>query len=182
MKAAEISDAVLAEIPVFRYLEPDERRQLCDASSIQHFSGGENVLRQGKKSQNLWVLLKGECQVVRYGGEPGSQAPGDEEIVLATLSPYSTFGEMSFFHAAPHSAGVRAKGNVDILRLKREAYDEMIENGATSAYKLALAAVETMADRLRKMDEWIAELVGDSSRQKREWSHFRTSLFGEWNL
>ncbi len=177
MKAVEISDSVLAEIPVFRYLEPDERRQLCDASSIQHFTAGENVLRQGKKSQNLWVLLKGECEVIRHGEDNG-----DEEIVLATLSPYSTFGEMSFFHAAPHSAGVRAKGNVDILRLKREAYDEMIENGATSAYKLALAAVETMADRLRKMDEWVAMLVADTSRQKREWSHFRTSLFGEWNL
>jgi hypothetical protein len=28
----------------------------------------------------------------------------------------------------------------------------------------------------------VAMLVADSGRQKREWSHFRTSLFGEWNL
>ncbi len=177
MKAAEISNDVLAEIPVFRYLEPDERRQLCDASSIQQFTSGEVVIRQGKRSQNLWVLLRGECQVIRQNSEDDS-----DELVLATLSPYSTFGEMSFFHEAPHSAGVRAKGNVEILRLKRESYDELIENGATSAYKLALAAVETMADRLRKMDEWVAMLVSGNGRQKHEWSHFRTSLFSEWNL
>lgn len=177
MKAAEITDSVLAQIPLFRYLEPEERRQLCEVSTIQQFTPGEVVLRQGKKSQNLWVLLRGECQVVRHGGENGG-----DEIVLATLSPYSNFGEMSFFNAAPHSAGVRAKSSAEILRLKRESYDELIESGATSAYKLALSAVETMADRLRKMDEWVATLVADNGRQKREWSHFRTSLFGEWNL
>ncbi|MDA7979626.1 MAG: cyclic nucleotide-binding domain-containing protein [Pirellulales bacterium] len=177
MNATEITNDVLAEIPVFRYLEADERRQLCDASSIQQFTSGEVIIRQGRKSQNLWVLLRGECEVIRHG----SESNGDE-VVLATLTPYSTFGEMSFFHAAPHSAGVRAKGNVDILRLQREAYDQLIDSGATSAYKLALAAVETMADRLRKMDEWVAALVGDTSREKREWSNFRSSLFGEWNL
>lgn len=177
MKAAEISNDILAKIPVFRYLEPEERRQLCDASSIEQFTSGEVVIRQGKKSQNLWVLLRGECQVIRHNGDNGS-----DEIVLATLSPYSTFGEMSFFHEAPHSAGVRAKGNVEILRLKRAEYDELIENGATSAYKLALSAVETLADRLRKMDEWVAALSTSNNRQQREWSHFRTSVFNEWNL
>ena len=177
MKAAEISNDILAEIPVFRYLEPDERRQLCDASSIQQFSSGEVVIRQGKLSQNLWVLLQGECQVIRHNAENES-----DEIVLATLSPYSTFGEMSFFHEAPHSAGVRAKGNVEILRLKRSAYDDLIAGGATSAYKLALSAVETMADRLRKMDEWVSSLTADSNRRQWEWSHFRTSVFNEWNL
>ena len=81
-------------------------------------------------------------------------------MVLAELEPYSLFGEMSFFSPAPHSANVVAKTPVKLLSIARSDYDDLIRDGVSAAYKLAYNVVESVADRLRRMDEWIAELAG----------------------
>ncbi len=177
--ATEISTEILAKIPLFKQLAEEERQQLADIATVANFTPGELILRQGRSSQNLWIVISGQCEVVRHG-DNGDQ----EEVVLATLAPYDNFGEMSFFHAAPHSAGVRGKTNVKLLRISREAFDTLLANGSVVAYKLAHNAVESLADRLRKMDEWVARLMRQKreNRSVREWSQFRESLFSEWSL
>ena len=177
--AVDISPEVLAKIPLFQNLSAAECLQLAEIATVHNFTPGEMILRQGRSSQNLWIVISGQCEVIRHG-DNGDQ----EEVVLATLAPYDNFGEMSFFHAAPHSAGVRGKTNVRLLRITREAYDQLISNGAVVAYKLAHNTVESLADRLRKMDEWVARLMRQQTENRRvqEWNQFRQSLFSEWSL
>ena len=77
--------------------------------------------------------------------------------------------------------------------IERGDYDDLIRDGAWGAYKLAFNAVEILAERLRRMDDWVAELtraqpvaspaaapVGDNHTS--EWSDFRERLFASWNL
>lgn len=179
MSAKTVACDTLRNIPIFEGLSDQECEEIGRAASVETFSPGEVILKQGKSSQNLWVVLEGTCEVVKQvdtGGNGG-------EIMLTTLEPYANFGEMSFFHSAPHSAGVRAKSQVKLLRLKREAYDKLINNGVQAAYKLAYNTVESLADRLRRMDDWVAELVRDTAaRRKEEWAGFRNKLFDEWHL
>ena len=57
-----------------------------------------------------------------------------------------------------------------------------------AAYKLAYNIVESVANRLRRMDEWIAELSSDDDKhadgeeKQPEWRKFRDKLFNGWNL
>jgi CRP-like cAMP-binding protein len=112
-----------------------------------------------------------------------------EQLALAVLEPYSIFGEMSFFHKAPHSASVRAQTSVELLCIARGDYDDLIREGAWGAYKLAFNAVASLAERLRRMDEWVAELAGEPARaisstegRSSEWADFRDRMFARWNL
>ena len=172
--------ATLQQVPILRGLDDEEYRRLAQVARLEEFPRGCEVLRQGAACQNLWVMLEGECEVVKQL----TDGAGTREIVLATLRPYENFGEMSFFQAAPHSAAVRARGPVKLLRLAREDYEKLLEHGNGAAYKLAYNTVHSLADRLRRMDDWVATLVAENTKKKppAEWAHFREQLLKEWNL
>lgn len=171
---------VLRSIPLFQNLNETECRQIAEVIQMQSFAAGASVIRQGQSSRDLWVMLEGTCEVIKHI-EPDD--PTSESIVLATLEPYSYFGEMSFFHPAPHSATVRATSNVKVLRIAYVDYQDLIAEGVWAAYKLAYNVVVGLSERMRRMDDWVTDLM---QRQKEtgtqaEWSEFREKLFSGWN-
>lgn len=206
MTADGLSIKLMQRIPVFRDLNETECRQLAEAFSTRDFAAGETVIEQGKNCQNLWVLLEGVCEVVRMpvrdkltmpstalASESASAARSavstpEEPLLLAKLEPYSHFGEMSFFHPAPHSAHVIARSPVQLLCMRRGDYDDLIQEGVTAAYKLAYNTLQGLAERLRKMDERFAELAthqechGNHPPPAHEWNVFRERLFENWSL
>jgi CRP-like cAMP-binding protein len=91
---------------------------------------------------------------------------------------------MSFFHPAPHSASVRAKTEVKLLYIERPAYDRLMTQEPCCCSKLAINTVASLADRLRRMDEWVDELVSKNAATERvpEWNRLRATLFDGWTL
>jgi CRP-like cAMP-binding protein len=179
--AIELSQDIWSRIPIFNGLTCEECAflgSICD--KVEH-QVGELVLEQGTRRPALWVLLEGKCDVVRNFATP-DRPP--ESVVLATLEPYANFGEMSFFHDAPHSAHVRAATDVALLRIERRRFNELVEEHSAAACKLTLNTVHSLAERLRRMDQWIAELAaaGKLNNRVREWSQLREQLFDAWSL
>lgn len=182
MIRGRISTADLRQIPVFRNFNESECHQLAEIAQEVLFAPGEKVIEQGKSSQNLWIVLEGKCEVTK-------DTPHNGPMVLAELEPHHLFGEMSFFSPAPHSASVVAKTSLKLLRVARGDYDDLICDGVSAAYKLAYNIVEGVASRLRRMDDWIAELAGEhgihdppKAEKLPEWRQFRNKLFNGWNL
>jgi len=174
----------LAQVPLFHHLANEELREVYEAATVETFPDGENILEQGATCRNLWIVLEGKCDVVRRASTNGEAGGQGSDVVLATLAPFDNFGEMSFFQTAPHSAAVRARTKVTALKISREAYDGLIRGGSGAAFKLAYNTVESLAQRLRRMDEWVARLLSESAAPtpSGEWSGFRDKLFKEWTL
>lgn len=133
---------------------------------------GERIITQGKQTPSLWFIIEGRCQITRRT-ETGCQ------LKLAELEPFTHFGEMSFFHTAPHSADVAALTDMKLLRLSREAFDKLVAAQSPLALKLALNCVQQLANRLRSTDQWITELVCKENHQPTpsEWTSFRELIF-----
>ena len=170
------------QLAPFQQLDAEECQQLLAIAQQRAFAPGEQVIEQGQRSQLLWILLEGKCEVVK-------QSEHDGPLVLAQLEPQSVFGEMSFFSPAPHSANVVAKTQVRLLSIGRMDYDKLRSSGSAAAYKLAYNIVQSLAHRLRRMDDWVAELAaasehtnGHIEQHQREWHTFRKKLFESWNL
>ncbi|MEK6235205.1 MAG: cyclic nucleotide-binding domain-containing protein [Planctomycetales bacterium] len=180
-KSSELSAEVLEGVPIFYHLSEADRRQLAGVASAVIYEEGEVILRQGKISQNLWIVLEGKCEVIK---ELTADTGDKEEIILAELEPFQSFGEMSFFHSAAHVANVRAATRLKLMRLEREAFDGLLANGSEAAYKLTLNTVTTLAERLRHMDDWVAELLSEAPEGETdapEWRRFRDKLFEQWS-
>jgi CRP-like cAMP-binding protein len=171
----------LKPIPLFQGFTDSEFLRLQALAEQATFQPGELVVEQDRLSQNLWVLLEGTCEVFRqHNGDGASSLP----LVLATLEPYATFGEMSFFQSAPHSASVRAQTRVQLLCLTRNQFDDLLDRDSAVACKLAINTVHILAQRMRRMDQWVAELTQakPAAENVREWARLHEQLFNTWQL
>src|SRR5436190_10795829 len=106
----------LRRIPLFHNLNESEFRQIAEVIRLRDFAPGEYVIRQGDHSRDLWIVLEGECEVVRRL-KPDEHDNHQESLTLAHLKPLAHFGEMSFFHPAAHSADVRAHTPLQLLQI-----------------------------------------------------------------
>lgn len=167
-----MSTESLANLPIFHGMCEAERDEALSLGQHVAVSAGDYLITQGKMVRNLWFIRSGECEVTRQT-EKGCQ------LNLAKLGPGVQFGEMSFFHAAPHSANVIAVTDMKLVRLAREDYDTLLDSGNPVAFKLALNALQQLAERLRKTDEWITNLVcgEDHKPTPSEWTSFREIIF-----
>ena len=162
----------LAQLPIFQGMNDAERGELLALCHRVEVGPDEQIITQGKLVQNLWFILEGECEVTRRT-DSGCQ------LTLAKLGSYTQFGEMSFFHSAPHSADVTTLTDVKLLRLAREDYDTLVAACNPVVFKLAMNSLEQLSERLRRTDEWITDIVcGENQKPTAsEWTSFRDILF-----
>jgi NADH dehydrogenase len=77
----------------------------------QHYEPGQDIVRQGDIGHCLYVIWKGEVDVLRQ------TASGIER--LATLGPGRHFGEVAVFERIRRTATVRARTPVEVLSIGR---------------------------------------------------------------
>lgn len=169
------SDSNIVRCPIFQGMSSEERQEVITLMERRTYPEGQTILREGRSIQILWVIREGRCRVVKT-----TQQGTEQE--LAVLEPGGIFGEMSFVEPGPHSASVQTLTPVEVLRLTRGQYDELGESGSTAAPKIAINIGRVLAQRLRKMDDWLCELMEqpEAANHREEWREFRTRLFSDW--
>ena len=162
----------LAKLPIFSGMTEDEIQAALACTHAVEISAGEQIISQGKHVPNLWFIREGRCEIKR-------RTDAGCEFKLAELGPSSQFGEMSFFHSSPHSANVIALTDMKLLKMAREDYDQLCADGNPIAFKFAINSLEQMAERLRRTDQWITDLVCKENHQPTptEWTSFRKLIF-----
>ncbi len=166
------------ECPIFFDMTPEECRHVLELIETEKFTQGETILCEGLSVQILWVIVRGQCEVIKSKN-------GNSNRVLACLEPGAVFGEMSFFQSAPHSATVRAMTDVEVMRLSREKYNQLSEVCPAAAFKIAANTVVVLAERLRRMDVFTGDVIRGGSGgavQLHEWQQFRAKLYTEWEF
>jgi CRP-like cAMP-binding protein len=92
----------------FRGAGPQQKRNpmraildLCGDAPVEYFEHGDVLLKEGRTSGRLFVLIKGELEVFRGGAK-----------VTVLREPGSIVGEMSILLGVWHTATVLARGDV----------------------------------------------------------------------
>ena len=105
-------------------LIPPELVQVKLASSQgitqSHFESGEVIFHQGDLGDSLYIILKGEADVVRK--EQGT------ERVLARLHGGQFFGEMALMNQKTRNATVRCATAMDVLVLRKGDFRALVSN------------------------------------------------------
>lgn len=162
---------------LFRGLDDDNAAAICSRLATKEFAEGEVILHEGECVQALWIILSGECDVLRTHSD-------GQEHVLATLNAGDVFGEMSFVRNAPHSASIRACRSVSVCFFRRDDFCELAEERPAAAYRITSNVAAVLAERLHRMDTWVCELVDrpDDIDYKDEWQKFCSAVSANWNL
>ena len=99
---------------LFRPFTKSERRELVQKFRARDVTRGETLIREGQRSDGLYVILTGEVGVRVQG------------TAVATLKEGDVFGEMSLLTRTVATATVETTKKTSLLRLPREDFDAII--------------------------------------------------------
>ncbi|HYO53810.1 cyclic nucleotide-binding domain-containing protein [Archangium sp.] len=102
--------AVISSSPLFEMLSSTELAELAELAEQRRYAAGELVFEEGELGDSLYVIVRGEVEVVRSDG-------GGVPRPLTVLTAPDFFGEMSLIDKEYRSATVRARTEAVLLRL-----------------------------------------------------------------
>jgi CRP/FNR family cyclic AMP-dependent transcriptional regulator len=100
MRSSDVVE-LLARVPVFETLVPEDMRRIAELAVPRAFEAGQVVFREGDSSDTCYVVRSGRARAVR-------QHPSGRTITLATFGPGDIFGELAMFEDERRSATVEA--------------------------------------------------------------------------
>ena len=103
---------------MFPFLDPRAAAELAERLQVERYRVGQVVWRAGDAAHSLYLVASGRARVV--GGA------AEAEISLAVLAPGDVFGEEALLSRGPRAYTVRAAEELVLLRLGREALQELI--------------------------------------------------------
>jgi len=143
-----IDPSILAEIAHLQELTEEARTALAARIDLQHFNAGETIFNYGDPGDALYIVRSGEVEIFLKNDQ-------GEKIVLETSQAGDIFGEIALLDSGSRTAWVAAIGDVDVLRLDREHFEDYVRYYPPAALNLLSVA----ARRLRKSDELIRRTV-----------------------
>ena len=94
----------IAQVHIY---EPESVRRLF-------YHRGETIFREGDFGDRLFVIIKGEVEIVRHG------------TTVISLKPGEILGEMALVSDDPRSASAIAKTDVSAVAISRSAFQELV--------------------------------------------------------
>ncbi|MGI9667818.1 MAG: ABC transporter transmembrane domain-containing protein [Acidimicrobiia bacterium] len=135
---ARIEPSRLRRIPLFEGLGEDALAAIAATFDSESFDDGEAVFDRGAAGDGFYVIARGVVEVLRPTGN-------GEVQVAAVLEDGDFFGEMALLTSDRRNATVRSRGVSTLLRLDRNAFDDLLDRNPD-----ARALVERVADERRQ--------------------------------
>lgn len=129
---------LLARIPLFSDLPPEELDRLMAALDVVDIKSGDILFREGDIGEHLYIMVSGELEITMGSGT-------GNEMVLNVLKEGEYFGEMGLIMpGGRRTAGARARGDVVLLSMSRSRFGDLMQTHP----KLANAMVSVLSQRL----------------------------------
>jgi CRP/FNR family transcriptional regulator, cyclic AMP receptor protein len=130
------------------HLTANDWALVADKAIRRHFKKGEVMVEKGKKTDGVYLLLKGTARV---------QIP--PQLRKAIIAPGEICGEMSFLEDAPASTTVVAEEEVEAYHLDRPTLENLFELFPHLASRFYRSLATNLSRRLR-------ELIGSGSASR----------------
>jgi hypothetical protein len=113
----------LHRVPILSALSGGALEDLSGRLSLERFPPGTAIVREGEEGDSLYLIKQGKVEISQRGTEA-------EEQVLCERGPGDYFGEIALLRAVPRTATVRTVGAVELYRLSRSNYLDLVEHSS----------------------------------------------------
>ena len=139
---------ILAATELFQGVSPEELSDLAHHASTRRLVRGDVLFNEGDPPDELYIVLAGRVAIANKSFD-------GRESVVALMEDGDLFGEMGMLDGLPRSAEGRALEPSEVLVLGYEPARALLERRP----ELLWGVVRMLADRLRGMDEALADSV-----------------------
>jgi CRP-like cAMP-binding protein len=136
MRRLDQYEARLGNVPLFRACSKQDLRRIARLADYDAAKSGEVIVREGRRGNELYVIVSGDAEVSR----------GDETV--ATLAAGDYFGELAVLHPAPRTATVTATTDIELLIVTARELAILLSDVPLFARKL----LSGMAGRIQNSD------------------------------
>ena len=109
---------------------------------------GQVLFKEGQEGDRLYVVVHGKIKL-------GTTSADGRENLLSILGPGEMFGELSLFDPEPRTSTATAVTDARLVSLAHDAVMGLV----TSSPQTSLELLRRLAQRLRKSNEVLADLV-----------------------
>lgn len=139
-------------------LDHDQLKLLAAHFTERNVSAGEVVITEGQKGTHLYVIVRGEVQVLLPC--EGGTVKRPEEVMLARLGVGDLFGEYSWVDMRPASASVAALKDCQLLQIEHAQLHRILDENCVIARRFLENLVLVLIDRLREDDRALDVFAG----------------------
>ncbi len=168
----------LGDVPLFRHLDDEELEELEELLEPAGFEAGETIFQEDGPEEKLYVITTGTAEVYK-GVLPGRRQH------LATIEAPTVVGEMGLLTEPRAAASVEARTSIEAYGIDRDRFLEMLDDDSPAACKVVHEIGRTLADRMARTDETIADIVGrleGAEDEATDFDIFQDRLIREWSF
>lgn len=121
--------AILANLPLFKQMNPEEIDRIAQSTRELHASKGEMVFQRGDPSNGFYVVIHGQLKLA-------FSSPQGVEKVVHLVGPGKTFGEAVMFMDMPYPVYAQALVDTLLLHISKTAVFAGIERDPVFCRKM----------------------------------------------
>ena len=144
-------EEVLASIPIFASLSPDQLERLVASSTEHSFPPGYVLVCQDDPGEDTYVIVSGRARVT----ETVSDSP--VQMFLGEVGPGEIVGEIGVLRQRSRSASVVTLERTRCIAIPAKVFLELLQNSTA----MSLALLQVLAGRLYDADRLLARHAPD---------------------
>jgi CRP-like cAMP-binding protein len=145
---SEKTAKLLKEIELFSELDPKELKEVADVAQLKHLPSDTAIFHEGDTSDAIYITVTGRVKIVTTSSD-------GKEFILTVLGAGQVFGEMGLLEVAPRSASVITITEVDLLVIKLEEFEHLLNSSPGISRKL----MTILSRRLRRANSKMESLA-----------------------
>jgi CRP-like cAMP-binding protein len=149
---------LLAAVPLFAGLAPEELSDLARVSQPFQRLPGEYLFRQGDAADSLYAVESGRLESL-------ARLPGDRELSLGAIEAGEVIGELALLTGGTRTATVRAVEATAGVVIDRYAFDALRASLRPGARAVMRRLCGLVCDRLRRRYAALAHGLGETDGQ-----------------
>ncbi|KAL0585339.1 hypothetical protein ABG067_004871 [Albugo candida] len=107
---------IMQQVQIFRNLSLNQQEQVLKVLKPARFPDGQVIVKQGTRGDRFYMIAKGDAVVTKLAPD------SNEERMVTHLHAGHYFGELALIYDDPHTATVRAVGDVELFYLMQSDF------------------------------------------------------------
>ncbi len=140
-------------IPIFSRMNAAEIRLVAKHMNVIELQPGETLFEESDRGSFMCFIARGTLDVIK---QPSG---ADREIVITTMRPGQSIGEMSVIENLPRSATIKARDKVQLFILSQAAFDLVLAKHSYIGIKLLKGITILLSNNLRKTSSRLADYM-----------------------
>ena len=139
---------MLENVPIFAQLDPSDLEDISHLAVTRAFPKNAVIVTEGDLGNSMYIIAKGRVKVFLTSEE-------GKEVILNTLGPDESFGELALLDEEPRSASVMTLEPSSLVIISRPSFERCLADKP----KIAVGLIRALVQRVRALTENVRDLA-----------------------